>query len=143
VDTEELYFLATAEITLTQEMFIDLLLTQRRGAWHLAEAKGLASTNILVLRNQRDVRYLELLGSKAKIMDGVEEVLKILYGKHLMGVVTSSHREHFDFVHRRTGLMKYFAFVLACKDYNKFKPDPGHIPLQFRRLVLKQKNVLP
>ncbi len=130
VDTDVLYFLATQEvlatagITLTQEMFIDLILTQGRGAWHLAEAKGLAPADILMLRSQRDVRYLELLGSQAKVMDGVEEVLKILYGKYLMGVVTSSHREHFEFVHRRTGLMKYFAFVLTCEDYNKFKPDP-------------------
>jgi len=115
--------LASAGITLTQEMYLELLLIQGRGAWHLAEAKGLAPADIAGLRNQRDERYLELLGSQAKVMDGVEDVLNILYGKYLMGVVTSSHREHFEFVHRRTGLVKYFAFVLACEDYSKFKPD--------------------
>ncbi|MFZ1978970.1 MAG: HAD hydrolase-like protein, partial [Bacteroidota bacterium] len=94
VDTEVLYFLATQEvlatagITLTEKMYIELLLIQGRGAWHLAEAKGLTPADIAGLRIQRDERYLELLDSQAKVIDGVEDVLNILYGRYLMGVVT-------------------------------------------------------
>jgi HAD superfamily hydrolase (TIGR01509 family) len=130
VDTEHLYFLATQQIlasvgvTLTQEMYIDLLLIQGKGAWHLAEAKGITPADIIELRNRRNTQYIKLLSSQAKVIDGVEDVLNTLYGKYLMGVVTSSRREHFEIIHRSTGLMKYFAFALTGEDYSKFKPDP-------------------
>jgi HAD superfamily hydrolase (TIGR01509 family) len=51
-------------------------------------------------------------------------VLKQLHGKYLMGVVTSSHREPFELIHRSTGFMEYFAFALTGEDYTKYKPDP-------------------
>ena len=148
VDTEVIYFLATQEvlatagITLTEKMYIELLLIQGRGAWHLAEAKGLTPADIAGLRIQRDERYLELLDSQAKVIDGVEDVLNILYGRYLMGVVTSSHREHFEFVHRRTGLVKYFAFTLACEDYSKFKPDPEPYVAAMRKTGFKKEECI-
>lgn len=130
VDTEHLYFLVTQQIlatvgvTLTQEMYIDLFLIQGKGAWNLAEAKGITPVHIIELRNQRNAEYIKLLCSQARIIEGVEDVLNTLYGKYLMGVVTSSRREHFELIHRSTGLMKYFAFALTGEDYSKFKPDP-------------------
>jgi HAD superfamily hydrolase (TIGR01509 family) len=130
VDTEHLFFLATQKIlasvgvVLSQEMYVDLFLVQGKGAWHLAEAKGITPANVIQLRIQRDAQYLNLLSTQAKVNDGVEEVLSTLHCKYLMGVVTSSQREHFELVHNTTGLMKYFAFILTCEDYIKFKPDP-------------------
>jgi HAD superfamily hydrolase (TIGR01509 family) len=130
VDTEHLYFLVTQQIlatvgvTLTQEMYIDLFLIQGKGAWNLAEEKGITPAHIVELRNQRNAEYLKLLSSQARIIDGVEDVLNTLYGKYLMGVVTSSRLVHFELIHRSTGLMKYFAFALTGEDYGKFKPDP-------------------
>lgn len=41
-----------------------------------------------------------------------------------MGVVTSSRKDHFDLIHRATGLLKYFDFVLTASDYSRVKPDP-------------------
>ena len=130
VDTEHLYFIATRQvlaavgITLTEEMYVELLLVQGRGAWHLAEEKGMSQEDVVRLRDQRNALYLKLVSTEAKVIDGVEEVLSGLHGKYLMGVVTSSKREHFEAIHSKTGLMKYFAFVLASGDYDKHKPDP-------------------
>lgn len=130
VDTERIYFLATQQtlatvgVKLTEEMYVDLFLVQAKGAWHLAEAKGISRDDVSQLRAERSALYLSLLEKEAKIIDGVEEVLSTLYGKYLMGVVTSSRREHFEAIHRSTGLMKYFSFVLTSEDYAKFKPDP-------------------
>ncbi len=146
VDTEHLYFLATQQIlasvgiTLSQEMYVDLLLVQGRGAWHLAEAKRISPEDVIQLRNQRDAQYLKLLSSQAKVIDGVEEVLNVLYGKYLMGVVTSSQRAHFDLVHHNTGLMKYFAFVLTCEEYSKFKPDPEPYLAAVQRTGFKKEE---
>ena len=56
VDTEHLYFaatqhvLASAGISLTQEQYIELFLMQGKGAWHLAEERGVPSVDIDRLR---------------------------------------------------------------------------------------------
>jgi HAD superfamily hydrolase (TIGR01509 family) len=130
VDTERLYFLATQRvlasvgINLTQQMYFDLFLVQATGAWHLAEEKGFSSLDVDRLRRERNALYLTLLQTESEAIDGVDEVLRLLRGKYLMGVVTSSHREHFEAAHRRTGLSKYFDFTLTAEDYSKYKPDP-------------------
>ena len=130
VDTERLYFRATRQIlgtvgvNLTETMYFDLFLVQAKGAWHLAEANGISFARIEQLRAERHALYLKFLQTESMVIPGVEEVLKTLYGKYVMGVVTSSLREHFDAIHRRSRLMKYFAFTLTAEDYTKFKPDP-------------------
>jgi HAD superfamily hydrolase (TIGR01509 family) len=130
VDTERLYFQATqqtlakAGVQLTEEMYLDLFLVKAKGAWHLAEAKGIPKEDVDRLRADRGRLYLSMLQKGVKSIDGVEEVLRTLYGKYFMGVVTSSHRKHFEAIHRSTGLMKYFSFALTSEDYTKFKPDP-------------------
>ena len=130
VDTEHLYFRATRQvltsvgIILTEEMYVELFLVQGAGGWHLAEEKGIRPDEVGRLRNERNKLYLKLVSTEARVIDGVEEVLSELHGKYLMGVVTSSRREHFESIHRSTGLLKFFAFVLTGEDYTKHKPDP-------------------
>jgi beta-phosphoglucomutase-like phosphatase (HAD superfamily) len=41
-----------------------------------------------------------------------------------MGIVTSSKKEHFEIIHRRTGFLPYFDFVVGEGDYRRSKPDP-------------------
>ena len=41
-----------------------------------------------------------------------------------MGIVTSSRRDHFHTIHRRTGLLEFFDFVLTSDDYAESKPAP-------------------
>jgi HAD superfamily hydrolase (TIGR01509 family) len=72
----------------------------------------------------------------------VEAVLNTLYGKYLMGVVTSSKQEHFEVMHRSTGLLKYFAFVLTCEDYSKFKPDPDPYLTAIQRTGYKKEECI-
>lgn len=130
VDTEHLYFLATQRtlesvgISLTQEMYVDLFLTKAIGAWHLAEAKGYSDDDIARLKAKRNAFYLESLQAGVTAIDGIEAVVKELHARYLMGIVTSSHREPFEAVHRSTGLLRYFAFSLTSEDYNNYKPDP-------------------
>ncbi len=148
VDTEHLYFLATqkimasVQIPFTQEMYMEYLLVQGRGAWHLAEAKGLKPEDVARLRSQRDALYLKLVNAHLKVIDGVEEVLSALYGRYLMGVVTSSKREHFDSIHRKTGMMKYFSFVMTGEDYTKYKPDPQPYMMAVDRTGLKKEECI-
>jgi HAD superfamily hydrolase (TIGR01509 family) len=50
-----------------------------------------------------------------------------------MGVVTGSRKDHFDLIHRSTGLLKYFDFVLTASDYTRVKPHPDPYLLAVER----------
>ncbi len=131
VDTEILYYQACKEtfanigIHLTEDIYVEYFLNRSSGTWHLAEQKGFGSNEIIKLREQRNLLYSNLLKEHAKSIDGAEETLKKLYGKFVMGVVTSSRPEHFDIIHKRSGLLKYFDFVLTSEDYSETKPSPA------------------
>lgn len=130
VDTENLYYRATAEILggygveLTPAAFHQLFLVESRGAWHLLDEQGLPHEAIETLRARRNARYEELLAGRDLVIPGVREALTSLRGRFKMGIVTSSKRGHFDAIHRGTGLLEFFDFVLAREDYAHSKPDP-------------------
>jgi HAD superfamily hydrolase (TIGR01509 family) len=148
VDTEHLYFLATkqtlaiAGIELKEEQYLDLFLVQSKGAWHLAEEKGISLQEISRLRRERDLLYSKLLGQETLIINGVEEVLKNLHGKYLMGIVTSSQKNHFELIHTTTGFLKYFDFVITNSDYTKSKPDPEPYLLALERSGVKKEECI-
>lgn len=130
VDTEHLYFEATRQVLgtvgigLTQETYVDLFMVQSAGAWQMAARHGVSADDIRRLRDERDALYCELLDREPLLMEDIAEVLDALHGKYVMGVVTSAQKNHFDLIHRRTGLLKYFDFVLTGNDYTRFKPHP-------------------
>ena len=130
VDTEHVYFQATQHvlaeigIQLTEADYVQLFLVQGRGAWHLAEAIGIGREEIVKLRDRRNAVYAEWLERSPRIVPGITQTLDALHGKYVMGIVTSSRKDHFDVIHRTTGLLKYFGFVLTSEDFTRVKPDP-------------------
>ncbi len=130
VDTEHLYFqatqhvLASAGVGLTEDEYIELFLVQGKGAWHLAETHGIAPREIDRLRNDRNALYADWLSQGPRLAADITRVLDALHGKYVMGVVTSSRKDHFDVIHRATGLLKYFDFILTAGDVTHVKPDP-------------------
>jgi HAD superfamily hydrolase (TIGR01509 family) len=65
-----------------------------------------------------------LLTREPLVIDGVRDALETLKGKYVMGIVTSSGQEHFEIIHRQSGLLPYFQFVLTLKDCLHTKPHP-------------------
>lgn len=130
VDTEKLYFKASKltfakiGIDLTSEMYVYYFLKQSHGTWHLARKLGYSDETISELRNERNQLYGKLLETEIEFIDGAEDVLKELYGKVQMGIVTSSRKDHFEIIHRQTGFLKYFDFVITGEDVKNTKPDP-------------------
>ena len=130
VDTEQLYFqvtqqvLASAGVRLTEDEYVELFLVQGRGAWHLAEEHGIPADEIDRLRDRRNAIYSESLGRAPLVLAGVQSVLDELHGKYVMGIVTTSSKEHFDVIHQSSGLLRYFDFVLTAGDYARKKPHP-------------------
>ena len=130
VDTEKLYFKASQEvlseigIDLTTELFIQISLKQGRSVFDLASAQGVNPEVMDRLRVDRNRRYSELLRKGVRVLDGVEDTLRRLRGKVIMGIVTSCLKEHFDLIHAGTGLLPFFDFILTREDYVRSKPDP-------------------
>jgi HAD superfamily hydrolase (TIGR01509 family) len=146
VDTEELYFETTREVLsgvgvdLTREVFAQISLRQGRSVFGLAAAAGIDPAAIARLRVERNRRYSELLRNGVRVIDGVEDGLRRLQGKVLMGIVTSSLREHFEIIHSGSGLLPYFDFALTREDYKKTKPDPEPFLTALRRNGLKPRH---
>lgn len=131
VDTEHLYFRATrqvlrarAGIHLERDDFIRISLQQGRSVFSLASERGSDSEACERMRQERNALYAQLLSREAAAIDGVEETLQTLQGRLQMAIVTSSLGEHFDIIHGRTGLLKYFDFWLTREDYRQTKPHP-------------------
>jgi len=131
VDTEELYFEATravlaerADFTLLQEQYITVGLRDGRSVFDLV-SPALDAAVIERLRGERNARYAARLATGVTALDGVEDVLAALHGRVALAVVTSSNLDHFEIMHRDTGLLRYFDFVLTNRDYEHTKPHPA------------------
>jgi HAD superfamily hydrolase (TIGR01509 family) len=76
------------------------------------------------LRRSRDEIYYHLLGEEARVYPGVRDTLERFHGRLPMAIVTSCLRENFLQMHRASGLLSYFDFILTREDYSASKPDP-------------------
>lgn len=130
VDTEPLYLRANQEtlrplgIDLTESVFQDLSLRQGRSVFELASDRGMGADEIEELRRVRNQRYMELIDEGVQVLDGIRACLKHFHGRRPMGIVTSCQPDHFERIHRSTGILEYFDFVLASGDYDRHKPHP-------------------
>ena len=130
VDTERLYFQANAkvlseeEFALTTELFRKFWLYESKGLIAIGDRQGWSEETVNGLRAKRDEIYSELLSSADHTLPRVEETLRQVPKDVLQAIVTSSKRDHFELIHRRTKLLPYFQFVLAEGDYARSKPEP-------------------
>jgi HAD superfamily hydrolase (TIGR01509 family) len=126
METEHLYYQANAEalavagVILTLEEFCRISLRQGESVLALAEGTGEEAE----LRRLRDDIYFRLLGEESRMIPGVQDILEQLRGRFPMAIVTSCRREHFLQMHRNSGLLGYFDFILTREDYAASKPDP-------------------
>ena len=130
VDTERLYFQANEKVlsemgfALSAEVFRQYWLLESKGLIAIGERLGWSEETIVRLRAKRDEIYSELLLSGNLTLPGVEETLQQLPSSVIQAIVTSSKRDHFESIHRRTKLLPYFQFILAEGDYARSKPEP-------------------
>jgi len=130
VDTEELFYdttravLSSAGFELTPEQFTAYALRQGRSVFELLE-ETIDESEVERLRSERNARYAERLAAGVAPIDGIEAVLASLAGRVTLAVVTSSNPEHLEIMHRHTGLLRYFDFVLTNRDYAHTKPHPA------------------
>ncbi len=131
VDTESLWLKATREtlvpfgIAITDEWYAEEVLGKGNPMIPILLKKyGIPEEKTVELRTLRNNLYAKMLKENVEVIDGIREVLEKLEGKFLMGVVTTSNREHFDIIMEKTGLRKYFSFFITFEDVTNAKPDP-------------------
>lgn len=148
VDTETLYLQANREalqkidITLCDHDFATISLTEGRSIFDLATELDKPDETIRALKTWRNQRYTELLEDREFTLAGVEDTLARLHGRVGMAIVTSSLKNHFDIIHRRTGFLKYIDFCLTREDYINSKPSPEPYQLALQRSGQATENVL-
>jgi len=126
METEHLYYRANAEalaqagVELSLEDFCRISLRQGESVLDLAAN----ISDMEELRRVRDEIYYRLLGEESRVYPGVLETLERLHGRLPMAIVTSCRRENFLQMHRDSGLLGYFDFILTREDYGASKPDP-------------------
>ena len=96
--------------------------------WHLSKSRrGLAKSTLMLFMPKT-------LSYDCNIIDGTKDVLESLHGDFLMGVVTSSRKEHFDLIHT-FGPLEGFSFVLTGDDYKiQTRPRAIFVGSQEKRL---------
>jgi HAD superfamily hydrolase (TIGR01509 family) len=147
VDTEGLYFeasrrvLETIAFPLTPAAFARVSLGEGRSVFELV-ADRLGPDEIEALRAQRNRLYSRMLENGVRVCDGVRECLAALHGRVRMGIVTGSRRDHFETMHRATGLRPYFEFAVTHDEYARSKPHPDAYRAALARLQLEPAQCL-
>lgn len=130
METEHLYYRANAEalagvgVELSLDDFRRISLRRGESVLDLAAVPGQGGNAPAELRRVRDGIYFRLLGEEARVIPGVRDTLERLQGRLPMAVVTSCRRVNFLQMHRGSGLLDYFDFILTREDYGASKPDP-------------------
>jgi HAD superfamily hydrolase (TIGR01509 family) len=73
---------------------------------------------------ERDELLVQLLLTEPIVMPFVEESLIDLKKHFHLHIVTSSSRNHFLTMHKRTGYLKYFTNITTEEDFKNRKPAP-------------------
>lgn len=148
VDTEQLFYEANQQLfrplglELSAQHFFDWYLADNCGAWHLLQPQ-LTTAQMDALRSERNARYAARLASAhIPAIDGVAEVLAALTPRLRMGVVTSANGDHFDIIHQRLDLLRYFEFVLTHESYTHSKPSPEPYLLGLQRMGVRADEAL-
>ena len=74
---------------------------------------------------RRDARYGEVLRTEQLAIPGMLGLLERM-NEHCFTtvIVTASHREHFDIIHGRSGMLEHVDFAVVREDYPRAKPYP-------------------
>jgi len=129
METEHLYYQANAEalaqagVVLTLEEFCRISLRQGESVLDRAAGRRRGG-DAAELRRVRDDIYYRMLGEEVRVIPGVQDTLARLHGRLPMAIVTSCRRVNFLQMHRASGLLGYFDFILTREDYGASKPDP-------------------
>jgi HAD superfamily hydrolase (TIGR01509 family) len=156
-DTEKLHWRAYQEAlhahgpVLTEADYVEHWVRAGKGIGDWLAQHGL-NLDPLALRAHKARRYLELLATELRPMDGAVKLLQTLRGAKTMALASSSYRDAVEGVLRGLDIGHYFQVVVTGLDVKKVKPAPdifltaarqaGAMPFQCLVLEDAEKGVL-
>ncbi len=128
-DTEPLHCRAYQEVlqsegaTLTEADYIEHWVRSGKGIGDWLARHGL-DLDPLALRLTKSARYLELLASSLRPMDGDLQLLERLHGNKTLALASSSYRDAVEGVLAGLNIAHYFTAVVSGLDVPRVKPAP-------------------
>ncbi len=87
-------------------------------------AEQVPGLDVVRMKQQKDRLFRELLEAEARLLPGVETVLRSLSAERRLAIATGSASEAAKSVLERFGLTVYFRQVIGREDYRRDKPAP-------------------
>src|ERR1043165_8914325 len=115
--------LAAHGVSLREEEYIDHWVRTGRGIVDWIELHGL-KLDPHEIRSEKSRRYLELVSSSLRPMEGAIDLLEALRGKKTLALASSSYRDAVEAVLNGLNVRTYFAAVLSGLDVAAVKPAP-------------------
>ena len=128
-DTEKLHWrayretLQAHEADLTEADYAEHWVRTGKGIGEWVKQQGL-SLDPLAIRAQKSRRYLELLATELRPMDGALKLLETLRGSKKLALASSSYRDAVDGVLQGLGIGHYFEAIVTGLDVSRVKPAP-------------------
>lgn len=138
-DTEPLHCrayqdaLQSERASLTEADYIEHWVRSGKGIADWVALHGL-NVDPLALRVKKSARYLELLASSLRPMDGALELLKVLYGNKTLALASSSYQDAVDGVLEGLNIAHYFEAIVTGLDVPQVKPAPDIFLTAARRV---------
>jgi HAD superfamily hydrolase (TIGR01509 family) len=146
VDTEK-YYCEANQVTcarygydLTRCEYQRLFLASGSGLRQVGVRLGWSDEMLASVRAERDSVYSSLLQTREIVLPRVEEGLARLSDRFDLCVVTSSPRSFFDLIHKRTGFLRFFRYVVSEESVTKHKPDPEPYLIALRAMGTEPEN---
>jgi beta-phosphoglucomutase len=119
--------------SLTKADYIEHWVRSGKGIADWVALHGL-NVDPLALRVKKSARYLELLASSLRPMDGALELLKVLYGNKTLALASSSYQDAVDGVLEGLNIARYFEAIVTGLDVPRVKPAPDIFLTAARRV---------
>lgn len=145
VDTEKVFFEANRRqlaVLGVDASWTDFERINLRGGVSLLSLSGLDGDELRALYARRDALYGELLRTEEFAIAGMSELVQRLSPRFQMGIVTSSHRDHFEIIHARSELLPHFDFQVVREDYARAKPHPDSYLVGIARTGVPRERCL-
>jgi len=148
VDSESAFFDLTRRVFRSHHLELEparwarQFLGEGKHTWQIAFELGLPEDDARRLATQRDILWRQRLKEPVDLCAGVTDTLRKLSKKFRMAVVTGAPRDHFEDIHRFTGLLRFFEGTITSDDCSKVKPAPDAYLLAANRLGIHPSDCI-
>ncbi|HSQ42320.1 MAG TPA: HAD family phosphatase [Fibrobacteraceae bacterium] len=130
MDSESLFFDVTRRVfrehnvKLEPSYWATNFLGRGMRTFEIAEALGMDPEDAIRAASHRDILWRQRIKDPVPVCPGAVDVLDLLGKTFRMVVVSGAPREHFEDVHRSSGLLRFFETSITMDECPRVKPAP-------------------